>query len=606
MFFARKRVFGVVAILLVAAAFGIPQLLARATDAPVRPSKVVVITLDTLRADAVFRGDSPALDRFLESTRRYAGARTVAPLTLPAHTSLFSGMLPNRSGIHDNVGPPVPPPEARHYALLAEQFRDAGFATGAVVSRAVLQPLTGISSGFDDYHCPDEENPETDAGGYMHADHQVELATSWMRSHGERPFFLWVHFFDPHGPYLPYVGTDTRAGTRADDPQDVRYRGEIRKMDAALERLFQVIPQDAIVVIASDHGEGLGEHGERTHGPLCYATTIDMLLAVRAPGYEPGVDTAPRSICDVAPTIRDLCGLARFDVDGRPLNGPAADVVISESFHGWRLHGWAQTFAAFDGRYSLVDSGPLVELFDKQADPCETRPLDLANHPAYERLDRALTRYRASATAEERDRETLPSVPPYGAERRPDSYYLSRAENAKLDNPSTLLAWWDDLIELDKQVQGAFMRRDIGALRELAEEFRKRAPASPTSPVPHSARATTLRAIGQLTGDREMYAQSVEASMRTIQLGFAVPRTLELAMAAAVRAQNAKLMTKLLALAVETGLVPDVTCAQRLHLIASRDSAQRGPALQLLNRARAHADEADRKQIDGWISGLSG
>jgi len=604
---ARKNALGaLVALVVTAIAVGVPQLFAREAGVPPAPRSVIVITLDTLRTDALGKGDSPAIDRFLQTTRRYSGARTCVPLTLPAHTSLFSGLMPNRNGIHDNVGPAIEPPADRDYPLLAEQFRDAGYATCAVVSRAVLQPLTGIGSGFEEYYCPDEENPETDAGGYMHANHQVELASSWLRSRGERPFFLWVHFFDAHEPHMPYVGDDRRAGTRADDPLAVRYAGEVRKLDAGLERLFEVIPDDAIVVIASDHGEGLYEHNDRSHGPLCFATTVDMVLALRAPGVEAGVDRAPRSICDVAPTLRHLCGLDQQAVDGATLTGPAADIVISESFHGWRMHGWAQTFAAFDGRYTLVDSGPVAELFDRQNDPGETKPLDLSSHPAYERLDRALTHYRSSATADERDRETLPSVPPYGAERRPQSHYLSRADNARLDDPRALLGWWDELIELDKRIQAAFLRRDVAALRQLVEQIRDLAPRSPTSPVPHSSMATALRALGQLTRDRAAYGDSVRATMKTIELGFAVPRTLKLALAAATRAQDTKLMRDLLALCVESGLVPDTGCAQRLHVVATRDTAHAKLALQLLNRARAHADAAGRKQIDAWAASLSG
>jgi len=599
----RMKILGAtISLVLIAAAIAIPRLFSRETE---KPRCVVVITLDTLRVDALGKGDSPALDEFLRTARRFRGARTVVPLTLPAHTSLFSGLMPNHTGIHDNVGPSVPAPAERDFPLLAEQFREAGYATGAVVARAVLQPVTGISSGFDDYHCPDEANPRTDAGGYIHADHQVELAAAWLRAHEGGRAFLWVHFFDAHAPHMPFAGDERRAGTRADDPLAVRYAGEVRRLDAGLERLFRVIPEDALVVLASDHGEGLFDHDEGSHGDLCFGSTIDIVLALRAPGLEPGEDSAARSICDVAPTLRALCGLEQIHADGRSLLGPAADIVVSESFHGWRLHGWAQTFAAFDGRFSLVDSGPVARLFDRRTDPGETKPLDLASHPAYERLDRALTQYRAAATADTRDRETLPSVPPYGAERRPESHYLSRAENAKLADPQPLLAWWDELIELDKLIQAAFMRRDAVALRQLIEQIRLRAPKSPTSPVPHSSIATAQRALAQLTGDRGAYRDSVRASMKTIALGFAVPLTLELALAAATHAQDAELMEELLTLTVQTGLVPDVSCAERLYGLARHSPAHAMRTLRLLNRARAHANPSNRAKIDVWIANLA-
>ncbi len=193
-------------------------------------------------------------------------------------------------------------------------------------------------------------------------------------------------------------------------------------------------------------------------------------------------------------------------------------------------------------------------------------------------------------------------MPPYDAERRPESHYLSRAENAKLADPQPLLAWWDELIELDKLMQAAFMRRDTAALREVVQQIRLRAPKSPSSPVPHSSIATALRALGQLTGDRGAYRDSVRASMKTIALGFAVPRTLELALASATRAQDMELMQELLALAVQTGLVPDVSCADRVHAIAQRSPSHAELALRLVNRARVHANRSDHAKIDGWLA----
>lgn len=563
---------------------------------------VLIISLDTFRPDYVNPEDMPFLTEFLKSARLFTAARTVVPLTLPSHASLFSGLLPSRMRVHDNVGSPVPPASDRDYSLLAEEFRDAGYRTGAVVASRVLQPRTGVSAGFDDVRGPRENADETADVGYRAASMQVALANRWLAKNDGRPEFFWLHFYDAHDPYLPFDGGLKRAATTTEDTPQDQYRGEMRRIDRWLEKLLENIPAETIVVLASDHGEGLGEHGEPTHGPLCYSSTIDQFLAVR--GLEPGVDNKPRSICDVAPTLRAMCSLPNVKTDGSRLDGPAADAVVSESLLTWRLHGWAQVLTASDGRYTLIESGPDVRLFDRSVDPGELKPLDPSGHPAYERLDRALRRLRETSSDQSMDLEVLGSTTPYGSMRRPFSHYIPRAENAKLLDPEPRLVWWMHATAAQQHLTSAVARGDFLALEKLIEAIRKLAAESPMSPVPHQLLGQAYEALGGITKKPEDYQAGIDASIRSIQLGFVLPEIFTTGLQCAFQSKNAKGMQRLVELGVDTGLIPDVDAAHAFYSAAMRDDSLAKKSAVLLRRTRARG--RSNSAIEEWITELAG
>jgi arylsulfatase A-like enzyme len=363
----------------------------------------LLITIDTLRADALIEQDTPALLELKARGTTFARARTPAPLTLPAHATLLSGLSPKHHRLRDNTALPLPSRERRSFPLLAEEFVQAGYATAAFVASSVLDPRYGLGSGFEQYRHPELPRKGQPAFPSRDAAEQVELVRRWLAARPkERPFFVWVHLWEPHAPYRPYAGDERRPGTDGDlDPPATLYRGEVRKADAAVEALLGMVEAaTTLVVVTSDHGESLGEHEESTHGHLCYGATMDVPLILAGPGVAQGaMDQRVCTLEDLAPTIRRVCGLDSRPADGLSLLDRAADrVVVGESLYAHRQFGWAQQAVAFDGGRSLVDGGPRLELFDLAADPGETNALsDPASRPEiYEKLDRAIRAYQAA------------------------------------------------------------------------------------------------------------------------------------------------------------------------------------------------------------------
>ncbi|MCK6458402.1 MAG: sulfatase [Planctomycetes bacterium] len=495
------------ALILLAIVAASAWLVLRPSSAP-RPN-VLLVTIDTLRPDAVGQG-TPAMDGFLAGATRFPRARTVAPLTLPAHASMFTGLMPSAHGLHDNVTEPLP--HDRGFPLLAEQFRARGYATAAFASSGVLAAGTGIAHGFDVYECPDGE------GESLPGAERVEAAVRFLEGARGRPWFVWVHIFDPHAPYLSFEGDARRPATREGDPPGALYLGDVRRADAALETLLAAAG-DAIVVLASDHGESFGEHDEHTHGPLCYGSTIDAVLAIRAPGFGKGAaDEGLRSVADVAPTLRRLCGLPAVPCDGRDLGGPPHETLVAESLFTFRVHAWGQCFAATDGDFTLVESGPRLELFDRRSDPSEKSPLSLSL-PAYERLDRALEEFRAKVTPQ-RDGELHASLPAYGQARRRSSGYVARRENALLADPRAHLGAWMAAQDVPWIIGMARERGQAApleaALRRLAD-FARAAPKSPL--VPHH-RASVCEAMAEVTGEPSWLEVAARAQLEAMEKGY--------------------------------------------------------------------------------------
>jgi len=522
-------------------------LLAACGRSPPAHPNVLVVTIDTLRPDAIGAG-TPAMNAFLAEATRFRRARTVAPLTLPAHLSIFTGLHPARHGVHDNVTEPLPPREARAFPLLAEQFRDAGYATAAFVAREVLAPATGIDSGFDHYDCPETRAEREEDGGYVPGEERVRGAIAWIDGATPgKPWFVWVHLFDPHAPYREFPGDARRAPTRPTDPPSTLYAGEVRRADAALEPLLREAGPDTVVVLASDHGESLYEHGEPTHGPFCYSSTIDAVLAVRGPGFARGVeDTGLRSVADVAPTLRRLCHLPPFEGDGRDLTGPPHETLVSESLFAWGIHGWGQVFAVTDGRFSLVESGPSLELFDLIRDPGETAPLPFP-HGAYEKLDRALERFRGRKWGRTGG-DAIASVAPYFEIRRQASGYLSRSSNVGLPDPRAHLADWMDLERLSSVLAVCLARLDPAPLDDalrVLDDLEKRIPGSPR--VDHY-RARVLAALADLTGVPAKYSEAAWSELAAIEKGYVVTETIAPAIAYCVASSDADALETLVRL----------------------------------------------------------
>jgi len=355
-----------------------PRPVASAPTASVPARDALLITVDTLRADATgFGGNrrvsTPTLDRLAAGGRVFTHAHAHNVVTLPSHANILTGRLPFEHGIRDNSGFVLPEdvPTAGGY------FKDAGFATAAVVGAFPLDARFGLAHGFDLY---DDRYPEgSEVEGFRlverRGDEVVASGLDWWRRHRGERRFLWVHLFDPHAPYEP---PEPFASRYADEP----YLGEVAAVDSFLAPLLdEVLGQDAppaVVVFTSDHGESLGEHGELTHGLFAYEATLHVPLVVRAPGLAPAELAAPARHIDVLPTLLAATGVpVPADLPGRSLlgiePGEASGAPVPTYFESLTANltrGWAPLRGVIAGGDKLIVL-PVPELYDLESDPAE-------------------------------------------------------------------------------------------------------------------------------------------------------------------------------------------------------------------------------------------
>lgn len=345
--------------------------LPKATGAPVN---VVLITLDTTRADRLspygfMDAPMPALERLAREGVVFDQAMSVAPLTLPAHTSLFTGLLPPRHGVRDNADPPL----GAMIPTLAELLRARGVRTGAFVGSTVLDADRGLARGFDRYGGVETDGPVPTP--QRRADAVATDAIGWLDSVAGSPFFLWAHFYDPHRPYdapEPYRSTGA-------DP----YIAEIVFADAQIARLLSAFErlgtlEQTVIIVVADHGESLGDHGERDHGIFLYDSVMRVPLIIRVPGARPGRVADVVRITDLMPTMLELSGAPAAASDGVSLAGVLngtrryADLEsYSESLYPQRF-GWSPLRALRAGRFKFIEA-PRPELYDLERDPFEQR-----------------------------------------------------------------------------------------------------------------------------------------------------------------------------------------------------------------------------------------
>jgi arylsulfatase A-like enzyme/tetratricopeptide (TPR) repeat protein len=351
---------------------GAPAPAATTTTAVARPS-ILLVTLDTTRADAIgpdAKGvQTPAFNAIAARGQRFRQAYTTVPETLPSHSSMMTGLYPGGHGVHEN---------ARHlsetHPVLAEKLRGAGYQTAAFISSFILARRFGIARGFDLY---DDGWAETRTE--RSSKETTDQAIAYLARAPKQPLLVWVHYFDPHAPYAP---PEPFRQPYAQTP----YLGEIAAMDQQIGRLVQAFEQQAqgqgapvAIVIAGDHGEGLGDHGESQHGHLLYQSTMQVPLVIAGPGVEPGQTDIPVSTRHIFDTVLDWAGLGSSD---RSLRHPRAEIVLGEAMKPFLSYGWQPQLMAVEGRQKVIFTRT-PEVYDVMADPGETHDIAAsANLPA--------------------------------------------------------------------------------------------------------------------------------------------------------------------------------------------------------------------------------
>jgi arylsulfatase A-like enzyme/Flp pilus assembly protein TadD len=377
---------------------------------PATAPNLIVITIDTLRADHLGcygykQVRTPNIDALSAEGIRFTRAYTSVPVTLPSHTVIFTGTYPMFSGMHDFAGNKL----AATQPTLASVLQANGYDTGAVVASAVLDSRFGLNHGFDfyydhfDFNRLQESNIEEMA---RPGNRVADIALDWLKQHSQKNFFLWMHLYDPHSPYRLVEPYQTQY-------KDHPYDGEIAFADEQVGRIIQFLKEknlyrNTLIVLCADHGESLGEHGEKNHGFFIYNASLRVPLIFHFPDarQKPRVITGLANLADLMPTVLDLLGVAApADVQGEDLlslieekRKPEPRNLYSESFLA-RLHfNWSQLRGVETERYHFIEA-PRPELYDLREDPGETKNIAARKPAVSDELRAALHRIVAQYSA---------------------------------------------------------------------------------------------------------------------------------------------------------------------------------------------------------------
>jgi arylsulfatase A-like enzyme/tetratricopeptide (TPR) repeat protein len=467
---SRRRIF----LVLIAAAALRTVLLPAASSRSRGPSSasssdVILITIDTLRADRLGcygarRVETPAMDALAAEGVRFEDALAQVPITLPSHAVILTGTYPMYNGVRDFTSRGIPP----GIGLLAEAFKRQSYETAAFVSAFVLDSTWGFGRGFDTYddHFDPRQFETRNPGNIQRrADETVDRLLTWLRSRGAgpaaaRPFFVWLHLYDPHSEYNPPEPFRARYAGRL-------YDGEVAYTDSQLARLFAELRRSglydrALIALLSDHGESLGEHGEAEHGFFVYNATLRVPLIFKLPRGQapPRVIQGPVGTIDVAPTLLDLLRVQdpiRQQFQGSSLaslilgqGNPANRPVYAESYYPFNSFGWSPLRSLTTRHYHLIDA-PRPEIYDFPADPGETRDLYSQRRADAEALRHQLRdierRYAPQAPAPEG-----PPLAPETLEKLKSLGYLAYAAPAAASPPAGDLPDPKDRLKIFKSI----------------------------------------------------------------------------------------------------------------------------------------------------------
>ncbi|MFL6236393.1 MAG: sulfatase-like hydrolase/transferase [Thermoanaerobaculia bacterium] len=477
---------------------------------------VVLISIDTLRSDHLpaygYRGvETPALDAFRRDAVLFERAYSHTPLTLPSHLSMLTGRLPTEHGVRDNVGYKY---DGGRLPNLPAVLRGAGYATGAAVSAYVLRPDTGMDHGFDVYdagipvHFNDSLGLSQRPGGET-----ADAALAWERTVKDRSFFLFLHLYEPHTPYAPPEHFASRYAGRP-------YDGEIAAADSIVGRVLdelkaQGVYDRAVILLLSDHGEGLGDHGEQEHGIFLYREALQVPMMLKLPGGRLGGSRVaqPAQIVDVFPTLLSLVGVplpsgaqeAAGPFPGRRLlelraPGPPRD-LYAETFYP-RLHfGWSELTSLIRDHFHYIHA-PAPELYDLAADPGEKSSVLAGERRAYAALRQSLQGLEKPLQAPgEVDPETARKLAALGYA----SGAASTARGEALPDPKSRIGTLRDF----DLAMGLFAR---GRYADAVPAFQRLVAASPKMADAWENLGVSLEKLGRRDEALEAYEHAMDAS----------------------------------------------------------------------------------------------
>ena len=470
-----------------------------ARDAPV---SILLVTIDTLRADRLgCYGDAlartPHADALARGGVLFEAAYTPVPITLPAHASILTGILPPVHGVRGNgafaLGPDPP--------TLAEAMKARGRRTAAFIGGFPLARRFGLARGFDHYDDTVEKSPGVH---YEFAERRgadvAAAARSWLAAQAG-PVFVWVHFFDPHAPY------DPPAAFRSGDP----YRGEVASADAALGDLlaaWDARPGPSVVALTADHGEAFGEHGEESHSLFVYDTTLRVPLILRAAGLPRGRRVAEAvGLTDLAATLLDLAGGgAGPTLPGRSLvgalRGPLRSSLYAETLAPRLDFGWSDLRAWREGRYKYIRA-PRPELYDVTADPGEKDDLSARQPEVLARMAAALDR----ALAASGESSTARALEPEAAERlRALGYALGPGGRGSAADPK-------DVVEVARRLARA--AGPFPSYEAAVRAYKEIAALDPPNPLVNFRLADALLRAGRARESVAYYKKVVAAGPHT-------------------------------------------------------------------------------------------
>ncbi|MBW3564670.1 MAG: sulfatase-like hydrolase/transferase [Acidobacteria bacterium] len=443
--------------------FGSPSCSRSENPEPSRSPSIILISVDTLRADHLpaygyDRVSTPAIDSLAADSIVFDNASTNVPLTLPAHVSALTGAIPPEHGVRNNIGFHLD----SGTPSITEALRRSGYRTGAFVSSWVLRDATGLDTGFDQYDDEVGHAEGVSAGELQRRGTEtVQRAVEWIEQESE-PFFAFVHLYEPHAPWSAPEPFASRH-------PDSHYDAEIEAADSALGHLLTALREgglydESLIIFMSDHGEGLGDHGELEHGVFLYREALHVPLMVKLPGGRNGGsrEAGLVDLTDIAPTIAAVASVPFDAPDGRSLlSAPHHATIYAETLYP-RFHlGWSELYSVADERFQMIEA-PAVELYDYVDDPREQR-----NIASTER--RALARLREHLAAIDREIVAPTAVDPEEAARLSALGYVGSVRNPEgsLPDPKDRIGDLDLLREASAIASSGEVLPAIGKLQSL-------------------------------------------------------------------------------------------------------------------------------------------